>query len=314
MANQSCGYSATLVVGGRRLVLDCLMLWSVVDDRRRLTRHCYLLSLAARLFKRGGEPGLGLLNAVLLPIQRNNCGLCLVCLVLDEEGRWPAVEGCLASCSVVGRTDRVLNDEEGRSQNRARNPTPTKLTIKMKPRSLGESSRSPPETPTPSMDDVVGVPEPSPYREEEVVPLCPMSSIDENPFQSTMHIVGCLTIQQLFSQTELHFKPPKPFERPETIRSGFNDRTHFKMMLACMDNGIRIRPEGRAFLPCGGGKKKGGEKRDHCGSIDHERKDHRGPADRQRRDHHGANDLCPDPRGNESVREKEVAIDRLRKI
>ncbi|GAB2294220.1 hypothetical protein Dimus_028438 [Dionaea muscipula] len=95
--------------------------------------------------------------------------------------------------------------------------SPKKLRIKLKSRSLGESSQSRPETTALCVVDVVDTPGPLPSR-GEVVPSEP--SNNESPLKSSMRPAGCKALLRFFFQKNLKFYAPEPFERPNIMRSG----------------------------------------------------------------------------------------------
>ncbi|GAB2269355.1 hypothetical protein Dimus_004275 [Dionaea muscipula] len=95
--------------------------------------------------------------------------------------------------------------------------SPKKLRIKLKSRSLGESSQSRPETTTLCLVDAADTLGPLPSR-GEVVPSEP--SNNESPLKSSMRPAGCKALLRFFFQKNLKFYAPEPFERPNRLREG----------------------------------------------------------------------------------------------
>ncbi|GAB2268498.1 hypothetical protein Dimus_003455 [Dionaea muscipula] len=95
--------------------------------------------------------------------------------------------------------------------------SPKKLRIKLKSRSLGESSQSRPETTMLCVVDAASTLRPLPGR-GKVVPLEP--SNNESPLKSSMRPARCQALLRFFFQKNLKFYAPEPFELPNVMRSG----------------------------------------------------------------------------------------------
>ncbi|GAB2292968.1 hypothetical protein Dimus_027192 [Dionaea muscipula] len=95
--------------------------------------------------------------------------------------------------------------------------SPRKLRIKLKSRSLGESSQNHPETTALCVVDVVNTLGPLPGGEGIVSKEPPN---DESLLTSFMRLAGCTSLLRFFFQKNLKFYAPKPFERPNVMRSG----------------------------------------------------------------------------------------------
>ncbi|GAB2283772.1 hypothetical protein Dimus_018264 [Dionaea muscipula] len=95
--------------------------------------------------------------------------------------------------------------------------SPRKLRIKLKSRSLGESSHSRPETTTRCVVDAASTLGPLPGG-GDIVPLEPLSY--EIPLKSSMRPAGCQALLRFFFQKNLKFYAPEPFECPNIMRSG----------------------------------------------------------------------------------------------
>ncbi|GAB2268640.1 hypothetical protein Dimus_003593 [Dionaea muscipula] len=94
---------------------------------------------------------------------------------------------------------------------------PRKLRIKLKSRSLGESSQIHPENTTLCVVDAASTRGPLPGR-GEVVPVEP--SNNEIPLKSSMRPAGCQALLRFFFQKNLKFYALEPFERLNVMRSG----------------------------------------------------------------------------------------------
>ncbi|GAB2288170.1 hypothetical protein Dimus_022512 [Dionaea muscipula] len=189
--------------------------------------------------------------------------------------------------------------------------SPKKLRIKLKSRSLGESFQSRPEITTLCVVDAADTLGPLPGR-GEVVPSEP--SNNESPLKSSMCPVGCKALLRFFFQKNLKFYAPKPFERPNVMRSGGRIGSYVSSDEAGLRTpplqdltGIPSRDE-TAFAQGGRGRRRAGG-RGRPDSPDRARVSTFDPEDRDRRSSRDAEDRPPKPTSAELTRGKGVASD-----
>ncbi|GAB2276109.1 hypothetical protein Dimus_010850 [Dionaea muscipula] len=155
----------------------------------------------------------------------------------SEESSFSSDEGCPPCKLGKGDTLHVLGKgfipyalEEGVTSHglggappqfplaaRSEGRSPRKLRIKLKSRSLDESSQSHHETTTLCVVDVVNTLGPLPGR-EGIMSLEPPN--DESPLTSSMRPAGCQALLRFFFQKNLKSYAPEPFECPNVMRSG----------------------------------------------------------------------------------------------
>ncbi|GAB2286103.1 hypothetical protein Dimus_020527 [Dionaea muscipula] len=186
--------------------------------------------------------------------------------------------------------------------------SPRKLRIKLKLRSLGESSQSRHETTTLCVVDAVSALGPLPS-EGDIVPLEP--SNDESPLKSSMRPAGSGSPDLSCPELELSSSSFLSIRGGGSIRfhgPDDDDFTDLEMLLVGMTNGRRLQLPSGAFTRGGRGRRGAGG-RGRPDSPDHARVITRDLYDRVRRSSRDAEDRPPKPPSAELTRGKEVASD-----